>query len=180
MQLLAVGGIFWRLDTSGNLTAYNTIGTTLANFNGSIFTSRFGLTVTVGGSGTTTSTSYVSTGGGMASSFTPVALASSTGLVTAFITASHSVANAQFKAAVFGGTESSPPALGTSVGTDAKQANSEVFFTLGPSTQTSTLGWAVSVGMTIGSANFFYIGVATVTAGTLTLGTVNMQFEVGG
>ncbi len=32
MKLEPVGGIFWRLDSSGNLTGYNTAGTVLAKF----------------------------------------------------------------------------------------------------------------------------------------------------
>ncbi len=40
MKLEPVGGIFWRLDSSGNLTAYDTAGTVLATFRGGLFSAQ--------------------------------------------------------------------------------------------------------------------------------------------
>ncbi len=64
MDLRPVGGIFWRLDSSGNLTAYDTAGNTLARFqnNTTLVTALNRASASVGSSSQTTSTSDVSAG----------------------------------------------------------------------------------------------------------------------
>jgi hypothetical protein len=65
MDLRPVGGIFWRLDSSGNLTAYDTAGNVLGKFVGTKFSGVFNASVVPGqGVFTTTSTTPVSTGQG--------------------------------------------------------------------------------------------------------------------
>ncbi len=66
MSLRPIGGIFLRLDSSGNLTIYDSSGTVIAKFIGGLFSSKINKStpVTNGSINTTTSVTDVSTGFG--------------------------------------------------------------------------------------------------------------------
>ena len=67
MDLRPSGGIFWRLDSSGNLTGYDTVGTAIAKFTGGAFSSSLtrGVLTTNSPITSTLSTTAVSTGYGL-------------------------------------------------------------------------------------------------------------------
>ncbi len=65
LKLEPVGGIFWRLDSSGNLTAYDTAGNELGKFVGGLFSSTNNASRAVVIATGTTSATFVSTGEGV-------------------------------------------------------------------------------------------------------------------
>lgn len=70
-EIRSTGGLFWRLDSSGNLTAYDTSGTVIAKFLSGLLSTggNVGSLLSNSPITTTTSTTAVSTGNGAL--FTP-------------------------------------------------------------------------------------------------------------
>ncbi len=176
MNIRPIGAIFWRLDTSGNLTAFDATGNVIAKFTGSLFSAKLKSTGSNASGGTTASTTFVSTGIG-ADNFTPVEADIALHITSTVL--SHTVANAQVEFAIYAKTAAGIPATGTSVGADTQQPGSVHAFTLGPATQTSTNDFAISLAVGVGTAITFYLAIRTITVGTITLGLRNYKMIEG-
>lgn len=158
MQISSTGGIFLRLDASGNLNIYNTSGTTIAKFVGSSFSTS--LNVNQGGlpsATTTTSTNPVSTGMGV--SITPQV--DTQVLVWAGITGGSNTAAVPVTFFLYRNT-TGIPAAGTSVGADP------VVNGTGAVIQAAAAGQEVGIAMsqlnaslTVGTQYFYYVAYKT-------------------
>ncbi len=150
MKLEPVGGIFWRLDSSGNLTAYDTAGTVLGQFVGGTFhTVNTRADTSITGSGTTSAT-FVSTGDGV--SITPLV-----GKVALFMTGSvrSTVASDQAEIGIYRNT-TGIPGEGAGVGGDASIIESNPFQLPGGVLYVRVPLVAVDISVVAGTQYFYY------------------------
>ncbi len=162
MKLEPVGGIFWRLDSSGNLTAYDTAGNVLGQFVGTVFVSVLNraqdkLSANV----TTTSTTDVSTGFGV--TITP--RFSGAVFVTARVVIQNSVSGNVSRAPLYQSTTGIPANDGAVVGSSISLLSVTV---------PNTANWymlhsLLRTGLIVGQAYSFYLA-KSVGAGTGTIG----------
>ena len=180
MSLRPIGGIFLRLDASGNLTVYDSSGNIVAKFLG-------GKLSVSGNRGTKVSNApIVST-----TSISPTRVASGNSLqITPQVTttiaifavlgggAKNNTAGDGGELAVYRSTGSNNPAGGATP--DGALASFSAPFTASTANSGSTPTLAfIDTGLTLGQVYTYEVAVAVITGGTMTYGTANIDgFEI--
>ena len=162
MDFRSTGGIFLRLDSSGNLNIFNTAGTSIAKFVGSAFSATLNRAVLADSTTrtTTTTANYVSTGLGV--TFTPQS--SGKAQVFATIPVSSDTSGDGVAIDAFFNTGSIPAANAT-VGADSA-FGFNLRHTAAANNQFEVLTLNGSVTLTVGTTYSVYIGYRAITGGT--------------
>lgn len=171
MSLRPIGGIFWRPDASGNLTAYDTSGNVLGTFVGGKISAINNLSTFAFTAGpATASATGVSTGQGIA--ITP--RISTRILVTSSVLLQVSVASKQGQWIVYRTTGSIPANNAAPTGSPINTG----IFTLPLATSSYSLTSIVmDTGLTLGTAYNYYL-VLLSTDGTTTVSLIGGSMQV--
>jgi len=165
------GAILWRLDANGNLTGYDTSGTVLGKFIGTLFSSKLNKIILSSNTPINSTASTLNVSSGSGGTITPQV--SGSVLVTANLDQiSNNTASDGCIVSIYRKQASTVPSGGTSVGADAQTVvNSFV-----NNANTAGLKLPVQVvvldtGLTAGTVYAYYIAVAVLTGGTMTWAT---------
>jgi hypothetical protein len=173
VQFQSTGGIFLRLDSSGNLNVYDTSGTSIAKFTSGAYSSKLnkGTVVSNGSLATTTSASPVTTGNSV--QITP--RTSGSVLIIALMNgASNSTVNATCNLLVYQSTGTNNPAS-NSVPDGSAILNTSTAVSSTANAIEPLIVTGVVTGLTAGTAYTFEMAVTAAGGGTMTLGNRSLQ-----
>jgi hypothetical protein len=167
MDIRPIGALFTRLDPNGNVTTYDSAGNALASYRSGLLSTVGNLSVNYITSNTitTSSTTLISTGFGLPSSFTP--RISTKAQISLYAKVNNNTANGVVTVAVYRNT-TGVPALGTGPGTDTLIGNTSTT----PNNLAAGLAFDLSLfimdkaalflnaGLVVGTAYFYYVAFA--------------------
>jgi hypothetical protein len=173
-KLRSTGGIFWRLDASGNLTAYDTSGTVLGKFIGGVFSAKQNLATLTGGAGVTTvSTSFVSTGEGVS---VKSQISGFVTIIAQIAGRDQTTANGVVAVNIVENT-TGIPALGVSIGTDTLQNGANIINSSTTFSISATI--VVQSSVVAGQTTYFYVAfkspVGTDTVNAAVIGMIVVE-----
>lgn len=178
MNIRPIGGIFWKLDASGNLTAFDPSGTVIGKFIGGIFYAKGSLGTTSQNTALTSTTSTT----GVSSGFNNVITFQFTGRAWVnfiAINCNNNTASDGGELAVAYNTGNNPVSGGSAIaGTFPAQLVAA--FVNNASTagfQTTMQVAALVTGLTVGTTYTFTIRCRAITGGTFSFGINDFEIE---
>ncbi len=165
MRLITVGGIFWRTDSSGNLTAFDTSGTVLGKFLAGKFAFSGNKGVLVNNSAIFSTTSLAGVDIGQSIQITPQISASI--MVFAYLDAtSNSIAGDGSQLTIRRSLGTNNPAGGTADGNPILAFCDTTYAAAGSADRRTLSLFAIDTTVTVGQAYTYSLAAAAVTGGT--------------
>jgi hypothetical protein len=177
VQFNSTGGIFLRLDASGNLNIYNSSGTSIAKFVGGSYSNILAKGTNVNNVPITTTVSTTDVLAGLSIQITPQ-ISTSILFIAEFDTVSNSIATDGIRCGVYFQAGSLNPAGGTAITGWSSAALGNFISATANASGTVTVTGLIT-GLTAGTAYTLATSAAAVTGGTATIGTPRiLAFEL--